>query len=72
MLEKLHPPPNVQDSQFAREATAKLVPFVQAQKPLKLQIVEAEDQEPLVLPVGALALLKHVLEAMAAGHRASL
>ena len=67
MLAQLHPPPNVQDSQFAREATARLVPFVQAQKPLKLQIVEAENQEPLVLPVGALALLKDVLEAMAAG-----
>lgn len=68
MLAQLHPPPDVQDSQIAREATARLVPFVQAQMPLKLRIVEAENQEPLVLPVGALALLKDVLEAMAAGH----
>lgn len=68
MLAQLHPAPNVQDSQFAREATARLMPFVRAAKPLQVQIVEAENQEPLVLPVGAVALLKDILEAMAAGH----
>lgn len=68
MLAKLHPPPNIEDSEIAREATARIVPFVRAQKPLQVRIVEAENQEPLVLPVGAVALLKDILEAMAAGH----
>lgn len=67
MLAQLHPPPNVQDSQIAREATARIVPFVRAHKPLQVRIVEAEDQEPLILPAGAVALLKDILEAMAAG-----
>lgn len=68
MLAQLHPPPNVQDSQIAREATARIVPFVRAHKPLQVRIVEAEDQEPLILPAGAVALLKDILEAMADGH----
>ncbi|MCY3779302.1 MAG: helix-turn-helix domain-containing protein [Chloroflexi bacterium] len=68
MVAQLHPPPNVQDSQIAREATARIVPFVRPQKPLQVLIVEAENQEPLVLPAGAVALLRDILEAMAAGH----
>lgn len=68
MLAQLHPPPNVEDSELAREATARIVPFARAQKPLQVRIIEAENQEPLVLPVGAVALLKDILEAMAAGH----
>lgn len=68
MLAQLHPPPNPQDSEFAREATARIVPFVGTHKPLEVRIIDAEDQDPLVLPPGAVALLKDVLEAMAAGH----
>ena len=68
MLAQLHPPPNVQDSEIAREATARIVPFVRADMPLQVRIVEAEDQEPLLLPASAVALLKDILEAMAAGH----
>lgn len=68
MLAQLHPPPSVQDSEIAREATVRIVPFVRTRKPLELRIVEAQSQEPLVLPAGAVALLKDILEAMAAGH----
>lgn len=68
MLAQPHPPPNVQDSEIAREARARIVPFVRAHKPLQVRIVEAENQEPLILPAGAVALLKDILEAMAAGH----
>lgn len=72
MLAQLHPPPNQQDSEIAREATARIVPFVRTRKPLEVRIVEAENQEPLVLPAGAVALLKDILEAMAAGHSMTL
>ncbi|MCY3916593.1 MAG: helix-turn-helix domain-containing protein [Chloroflexi bacterium] len=68
MLAQLYPPPNIQDSEIAREATARIVPFVRTRKPLEVRIVEAENQEPLVLPAGAVALLKDILEAMASGH----
>ena len=68
MLAQLHPPPNIQDSEIAREATARIVPFVRARKPLKVHITEEVNQEPIVLPAGAVAMLKDILEAMAAGH----
>lgn len=68
MLAQIHPPPNIEDSEIARAATARIVPFVRAQKPLQVRIVDAESHEPLVLPAGAVALLKDILEAMAAGH----
>ena len=68
MLAQLHPPPSIQDSEIARKATARIMPYVRAHKPLEVRIVEAENREPLVLPAGAVALLKDILEAMAAGH----
>lgn len=68
MVAQLHPPPNVHDSEIARVATQRFEPFVREQKPLQVRIVEAENQEPLLLPAGAVALLKDILEAMAAGH----
>ena len=72
MLAQIHPPPTIQDSEIAREATARIVPFVRTRKPLEVRIVDAENQDPLVLPAGAVALLKDILEAMAAGHSMTL
>ena len=68
MLAQLHPPPNIKDSEIAREATARIVPFVRARKPLVVHITEEVNQEPIILPAGAVAMLKDILEAMAAGH----
>ena len=68
MLAQLHPPPDMQDSEIAREATARIVPFARARKPLMVHITEEANQEPIVLPAGAVAMLKDILEAMAAGH----
>ncbi len=67
MLAQLHPP-TLQDSEIAREATARIVPFVRTNKPLELQITEEVNPEPIILPAGAVAMLKDILEAMAAGH----
>ena len=68
MFAQLHPPPTLQDSEIAREATARIVPFVRTDKPLELQITEEVNPEPIILPAGAVAMLKDILEAMAAGH----
>lgn len=68
MFAQLHPPPTLQDSEIAREATARIVPFVRMDKPLELKITEEVNPEPIILPAGAVAMLKDILEAMAAGH----
>jgi excisionase family DNA binding protein len=68
MLAQLHLPPDLKDSEIAREATARIVPFARMGKSLRLQITDEVDQEPIVLPAGAVAMLKDILEAMAAGH----
>lgn len=72
MLAQLHPPPSIQDSEIAREATARIMPFVHEPLPLSIRIAGSEQSESIVLPAGAVALLKDILQAMAAGHGITL
>lgn len=67
-----YPPPSEQDSKTAREATAKIIPLVREHQSLTLRAVEADHNDPIVLPDGALQLLAKILEAMAAGHGMTL
>ena len=72
MLPYSFQPPSEQDSVAAREATAKIIPFMREHQPLTLRVVDAGQHEPIVLPAGSLPLLKIILEAMAAGHGMTL
>ena len=60
--------PTEQDSVAAREATAKIIPYVRDGKPLKVLCVEGASEETILLPAFAAPLIQKVLEAIAAGH----
>ena len=72
MYAHIFQPPSEQDSEAAREATAKIIPFIREHQPLMLGGVDAGHHDPIVLPAGALPVLKIILEAMAAGHGMTL
>src|SRR6266478_1277339 len=60
--------PTAQDASLARVSGQSLSRFARRQTPLSLKVTEAGQQEqPIELPAGAVALLMDVLEAMAAG-----
>ena len=61
-------PPSAEDSEIARDATSKIVPFLRDRKQLALRAVEEEHGESIVLPIAVVALLKEILEAIAAGN----
>ncbi len=65
-------PPTEQDAEIAREATAKIIPFVRDRQSLDLRVADSEHSESIILPAGAVALLKDILQAMAAGHGITL
>lgn len=60
--------PTEQDAVAAREATAKIIPFVREGKPLKVLGSGDAHDEPIVLPAFAAPLIQKMLEAIAAGH----
>ena len=65
-------PPTEQDAEIAREATAKIIQFVRERQPLNVRVDDSEQSESIVLPAGAVALLKDILQAMAAGQGITL
>lgn len=67
-----YPPPTKQDAETARVATAKIIPYVRENQPLSLRVTSLEMSETIELPARAVALLKDILEAMAAGHGMTL
>lgn len=65
-------PPSAQDVAMARVSGQVLSPFAQRKGSLTLKVWEADLDQPLELPAGAVALLMDILEAMAAGQSVSL
>jgi excisionase family DNA binding protein len=65
-------PPSAQDAAMARVSGQVLSPFAQRKGSLTLKVWEADLDQPLELPAGAVALLMDILEAMAAGQSVSL
>ena len=59
--------PSPQDAAIARVSGQALSRYARLQAPLKIRVTDAEQAEPIELPVGAVALLMDILEAMAAG-----
>lgn len=60
-------PPTAQDSAIARESGRYLSRFARRNRPLTVRVTDAEQEQPIELPAGAVALLMDILEAMAAG-----
>ena len=61
------PPPSLQEAALARASSQRLSRLVGQNRPLTIRVMEAEREQPLDLPAGAVALLMDILEAMAAG-----
>ena len=57
-----------QETEAARQASAKINPFLQQPESATLQVTGASVKLPIVLPPRVLPLLKEILEALAAGH----
>ena len=65
-------PPTPRDAAIARSTYQALSPYCGTDRPLKLRVRDSEQDQPIDLPAGAVDLLMHVLEAMAAGQGVTL
>lgn len=65
-------PPSAQDAAIARVSGQLLSRYARQKRPLTLRVTDAEQERPLELPAGAVALLMDILEAMAAGRGVTL
>jgi excisionase family DNA binding protein len=61
------PPPSAQEAAIARQSGQQLARFVGRRRPLTLHVIDAEQDQPIELPAGAVQLLMDILETMAAG-----
>ena len=60
-------PPNAKDLAIARLSGQHLSRYAHRDRPLMLRVIDAEQEQPIELPAGAVAMLMEILEAMAAG-----
>lgn len=67
MLAHRQLPPSAQDAAIARVSGQVLSRYAQQKRPLTLRVRDADQENPIELPAGAVALLMDILEAMAAG-----
>lgn len=65
-------PPDEQESEIARLSKQLLSRHTKADQPLTLKVIDAEQEEPIQLPAGAVAMLMDILGAMAAGQGITL
>ena len=66
------PPPSVQEAALARSSGQSLARLIRKNRPLKLKVTDADQEQPIELPPGAVLLLMDILEAMAAGRGVTL
>ncbi len=59
--------PTPQEVNLARLSGQRLSGYARRKKTLSFRVMEAEQEQPIELPAGAVALLMEILEAMAAG-----
>ena len=67
MLAHRQLPPSAQDVAIARVSGQLLSRYARRKRPLTLRVHDAEQEQPIELPAGAVELLMDILEAMAAG-----
>ena len=65
-------PSSPRDAAIARSAGQVLSHYAGMAQPLKLRVRDSGQEQPVELPAGAVDLLMHVLEAMAAGQGVTL
>jgi excisionase family DNA binding protein len=59
--------PTAEEAALARASAQRLSRYRNLVKPLSIRVLDADQEQPLELPAGAVALLMDILEAMAAG-----
>ena len=65
-------PPTPRDAAIARSSGQVLSHYARMRRPLTLRVRDHDQEKPIQLPAGAVKLLMHVLEAMAAGRGITL
>ncbi len=65
-------PPTEHESVIARTSRQMLARYVREDQPLTLRVIDADHDEPLELPAGAVTLLMDILGAMASGQGLTL
>ena len=65
-------PPSPRDAAIARSSGQVLSHYAGMAQPLKLRVREGGQDQPIELPAGAVDLLMHILETMAAGQGVTL
>lgn len=60
-------PPSARDAAIARATRQYLARFEKQDRPLTLHVTDGDQEAPIELPAGAVAMLLDILEAMAAG-----
>ncbi len=66
------PPPNAQEAALARSSGQSLSRLIRKNRPLMLKVTDADQEQHIELPPGAVLLLMDILEAMAAGRGVTL
>jgi excisionase family DNA binding protein len=72
MLAHRQLPPSAQDAAIARVSGQLLSRYARQKRALTLRVTDADQDRPIELPAGAVALLMDILEAMAAGRGVTL
>ena len=65
-------PPTVREAEIARSSGRILARYAGTNRPLMLNLTDDEGERSIELPTGAVSLLAHALEAMAAGRGVTL
>ena len=65
-------PPTTREAEIARSSGQVLARYAGTDRPLTLRLADGEEERPIELPTGAVSLLVHALEAMAAGRGVTL
>jgi len=65
-------PPSEREAIIARTSKQLLARYAREDQPLTVQVVDADHDEPIELPAGAVALLLDILGAMASGQGVTL
>lgn len=65
-------PPSEREAIIARTSRQLLSRYAREDQPLTVQVMDADHEEPIELPAGAVTLLMDILDAMASGQGVTL
>ena len=72
VLAHRQPPPSAQEAELARISGQHLARFAEKSHSLLLRVMDNDQEQPIELPAGAVAMLADILESMAAGRSVTI